>query len=262
MFQNTTNSLHQSSNILTLSVFTTWRTIYLINWNIRKHPNLIFNHVYTEVVHMAWLRAHLMLQCHLAMPSQQSLAAIAQSGSHILAKIPPHVLKHPKMFVPQSLIMFTPKWSTQLGKNFTSCFKLFVVLIHNLQTCLHKVLSQPGEQSTSNIGTFENIPQSSSTILTPKWSTWSGFEFTSCFNVISRCHIGNLRLRLHNVGHTFWWKSSLMCWDIRKCLAHNLQSCLHRSVPHNLGKKSPHASKYPRFSSAIFKHAYTNVPTI
>jgi hypothetical protein len=145
-----------------------------------------------------------MHQFHLAMPSQQSLVAIAQSGSHILAKILPHVLKHPKMFVPQSLIMFTPKWSTQSGKNLTSCFKLFEVLIHNLQTCLYTVFSQPGEQSTSYSEISEKIPLQSSTILAPKWSAWSGFEFTSCRIDISRCHISNLRSRLHNVGHTFW----------------------------------------------------------
>jgi hypothetical protein len=66
-----------------------------------------------------------------------------------LAKIKPHVLEHPKMLVPQSLIVLTPKWSTRPGTMFTSYFKVPRKLIYNLQICLHKVLSQPGEKSTS-----------------------------------------------------------------------------------------------------------------
>jgi hypothetical protein len=38
---------------------------------------------------------------------------------HILVKIMPHVLKHPKMFVPQSAILPTPKCTTQPGMSFT-----------------------------------------------------------------------------------------------------------------------------------------------
>lgn len=63
--------------------------------------------------YMTWLIIHLMPLSHLAMINQQSLAVIARSEKHIHAKIPSHVLEHPKMFVPQCLIEFTPKCSTQ-----------------------------------------------------------------------------------------------------------------------------------------------------
>jgi hypothetical protein len=111
MLQTIRSAHSQSSNMLTQSFLTTWRTIYLIQWNIRKHSVVIFNHTCTEVVHMVWLRAHLMQNRHLAMPYRQSSIAIAHRGSHILVKIIPHALKHPKMSGSQSSIILTPKWS-------------------------------------------------------------------------------------------------------------------------------------------------------
>jgi hypothetical protein len=41
---------------------------------------------------------------HLAMRSLHSSAAVAPSGLHIWANIPPHVIKHPKKLVSQSSI--------------------------------------------------------------------------------------------------------------------------------------------------------------
>ena len=48
-----------------------------------------------------------------------------------------------------------------------------------------------------------------------------------------------------------------MCWDIRRCLAHNLWECLHRSGPHNLAKQSPHAAISLNTSLAFLEHANT-----
>ena len=149
MLQSTAGSHQQLTNMYSQSIVTTWRTNYLhtlehpkkFRHNLRLRLHRSGPHSLVENPPHAWK--------HLAMSSQQSAIAIAPSGLLILAKIKPHVLKHPKMFGPQSLAAFTPKWSTRPGSTSTSCFKVPRELINNLQICLHKVLSQPGEQSTS-----------------------------------------------------------------------------------------------------------------
>jgi hypothetical protein len=71
-----------------------------------------------------------------------------------------------------------------------------------------------------------------------------------------RQQIYNLRRLFHKATITNWRMLNLMCWVIRGQPSHNLQSCLHRSGPHNLVKQSPHATEHLWLSSAI-KNIYT-----
>jgi hypothetical protein len=141
---------------------------------------------------MIWLPAHLMLQFHLAMSYQQSLVAIAQSGSHILANIPPHVLKHPKTFA------------------------------HNLQSCLHR--SGP-----------HNLAKNS-----PHASKYSRCSFTIFKHVHTKCS--------HNLASNLPHKLKYP-----KTFQPNLQPYLHRSGLYGLAPSSPHAKETSRdVISAIF----------
>jgi hypothetical protein len=74
---------------------------------------------------------------------------------------------------------------------------------------------------------------------------------------ILRHYLSNQRLRLHQAICIFWRKSNLICWNIRRCLSHNLWSCLHRSGPLDLERYSPHTLKYHESLSTIFKYVCT-----
>jgi hypothetical protein len=53
---------------------------------------------------------------HLAMQPLQSSVTLALSGPHILANIPPHVLRHPKMSGLQSSIRRTAETINLVGQ--------------------------------------------------------------------------------------------------------------------------------------------------
>jgi len=128
-----------------------------------------------------------MLWQHLAISSLQSLTASVQNGLHILEEIQPHVLRHPKISVPQSSARcFTevihPTWK-----------QLNLMLLRNSNTLQQSSnMLSPGTFTTGPIihpqplkhpKTFRQL----SVMLTPKWSTWPDKPPTSCLSGISRC---------------------------------------------------------------------------
>jgi hypothetical protein len=85
---------------------------------VRKRSAEIY-HAYTEVVRMVRKKSlpHAFLTSYDII--QTIFSRKYSCEKHILAKIIPHVLKHPRMFVSQSTVLPTPKCTAQSGTSFT-----------------------------------------------------------------------------------------------------------------------------------------------
>lgn len=259
MHPNTPKVNLQSSNIFALSTLTAWQIIRLIlQQNNRKNSAIIWLVMLTPKWSTCPGRKSPscfdnILRCHLC-----NLQLHLHKVGHILWQT--FNLKCwsiRKCFAHNLQSNSSPKRFAQSGSMFTSCFSTIGILLDNLQTCFHWMLSQPGLQSIFITLEYPRTSRWINALLTPKWSAWLDKPLTSCLSNISQCHDSNLRSRLHKVTSTFWRTSHLMCWNIRRSSAHNLWSHLHRSGPCNLAKHSPHASKHSQCPSAIFKYAFT-----